>query len=68
VRNTLFALIMLTALDGRSVWVESTAVQIIRTHSAECGAGTGAVIRVGPSALCVKETPEEIREKIRDAQ
>jgi hypothetical protein len=67
-KNALFALILLTQLDGKAVWVESSQVQIIRAQSAECGAGTGAVIRVGSHALCVRETPEEIREKIRDAQ
>ena len=67
-RNALIALILLTQLDGKPVWVESTQVQIIRSQSTECGAGTGAVIRVGQHALCVKETPAEIREKIMEAQ
>jgi uncharacterized protein YlzI (FlbEa/FlbD family) len=68
VRNLLFALIVLTSLDGSPIWVEATQVQIIRVRSAECGAGAGAVIRIGQSTLCVKETSDEIRERIREAQ
>jgi hypothetical protein len=67
-RNLLIALIMLTSLDGSPIWVESTQVQVIRIRSAECGAGAGAVIRIGQTTLCVKETTDEIRDKIRDAQ
>ena len=63
----LLVLIMLTSLDGNSVWVESSQVQVIRTRSSECGAGTGAVIRVGATALCVKESADEVREKIQRA-
>ena len=60
-------LIILTQLDGSPVLVESTQVTIIRVHSHECGAGTGAVIVVGSRALCVKEMPDEIRAKIKEA-
>jgi len=60
-------LILLTALDGKPVWVESTAVVIIRTQSHECQHGHGSVIRVGANALCVRETADEIRQKVRDA-
>lgn len=60
----LFSLIVLTQLNGQPVLVESTQIVIIRSQSSECGVGTGAVIRVGSSALCVKETPEQIRDKI----
>jgi hypothetical protein len=63
----LFALMLLTALDGKPVWVESTAVVIIRTQSNECQKGHGSVIRVGSMGLCVRETPDEIRAKIKDA-
>jgi hypothetical protein len=64
----LLALILLTQLNGTPVWVESTAVVIIRSQSQECGQGHGAVIRVGATALCVRETPDQIRKKIEDAQ
>ena len=62
------ALIMLTALDGTPVWVESTAVQVIRPSTAHCKSGHGAAIRVTSMALCVRETPEEIRGKLKDAK
>jgi hypothetical protein len=60
-------LILLTALDGKPVWVESTAVVIIRTQSHECQHGHGSVIRVGTNALCVRESADQIREKIKGA-
>jgi len=59
---------MLTALDGTPVWVESTAVQVIRPSTAHCKSGHGAAIRVTSMALCVRETPEEIRVKLKDAK
>jgi hypothetical protein len=64
-RNVLFSLILLTSIDGKPIWVESTAVVVIRAQSHECASGHGAVIRVGSNALCVRETPDEIREKVR---
>jgi hypothetical protein len=64
----LLALIILTSLDGSHVWVESTAVQIIRRHTQECKHGHGSVIRVTGAALCVRETPEQIKEKIERAK
>ena len=63
---SLWALIVLTQLNGQPVLVESSQIVVIRSQSSECGIGTGAVIRVGNSALCVKETPEQIREKIME--
>jgi hypothetical protein len=59
------SMIALTALDGSPIWVESSAVVIIRTQSHECKAGHGSVIRVGGSGLCVKESPEQIKELIK---
>lgn len=64
-RGTVISLIMLTALDGSPVWVEATQIQIIRIGSTECGPNTGAVIRVGLTTLCVKETQDTVREKIK---
>jgi hypothetical protein len=61
------ALILLTSIDGKPVWVESTAVVVIRTQSHECQSGHGSVIRVGANALCVRETPDQIREAIKNA-
>lgn len=67
----LLALIMLTALDGTPVWVESTAIQIIRparTGNKQCGESVGAGIRIGTTSLCVRETPEQIQRQIKDAR
>lgn len=66
-RKFLFSLIVLSGLDGSPIWVESTQVIIIRTHSKECGPGAGAVIRVGPNALCVRETESVIRRRVYEA-
>lgn len=61
----IFVLVVLTALDGSPILVESTQVQIIRVHSKECGPGAGAVVRIGSTTLCVKETQEEVRDKVK---
>ena len=67
-RNALAAFILLTLLDGKPVWVESTAVTIIREGHAQCAAANVTAIKVGSNALCVKETSEMIRQKIQDAE
>jgi hypothetical protein len=61
------ALILLTSIDGKPIWVESTAVVIIRTQSHECQTGHGSAILVGARGLCVRETPDQIREAIKNA-
>lgn len=69
-RRLLFTMIMLTSLDGTPVWVESSQIIVIRPQremGGECKEGTGAAIRIGAKGLCVRETPDEIREKIRNA-
>lgn len=60
----LYALIMLTTLDGKPVYVESSQVQIVR-HSLDCSHGTATAVSVGGRALCVKESLDEIRERVR---
>lgn len=65
-RNALLALIMLTQLDGNPIWVESSAIVIIKPSFKQCHGG-GAAIRVNGTGLCVKETADEVREK-RDAK
>lgn len=64
------ALIMLTSLDGGPIWVESSAVVIIRpAHGGkQCAATVGAAVRIGSTGLCVRETAEEIRKKIEGAK
>jgi hypothetical protein len=63
-----FSFILLTSTNGDPVWVESTSVDIIRTHTVQCHEKHGAVIRIGATTLCVKETPDQIQEKIRNAE
>lgn len=66
----LLALIMLTALDGSPIWVESTQIVIIRParENRQCGETVGAGIRVGAATLCVRETPYEIEKRVREAK
>jgi len=65
----MLALVMLTQLDGNPVWVESTAVQAIRPAiRSHCQVPHGSAIRLSGIGLCVRETPDEIREKVRSAK
>jgi uncharacterized protein YlzI (FlbEa/FlbD family) len=57
-------MIMLTQPGGNIVYIETQHLAIIKTH---CQGGPGSVISVGGKELCVKETPDQIREKIKDA-
>lgn len=59
-----FSLIMLTQLDGTPIWVESSVVQVIRPATQQCRQMKGSGIQVGAVALCVRETPEEIKAKV----
>lgn len=61
--------IVLTLLDGRSVWVESTHIQSIRAPDGHCAHGAHSIVRfdAGGGILCVKETPAEIRNTIEGA-
>ena len=66
----LWALILLTQLDGQPIWVESTQIVVIRAarpESRQCEEHVGAAIRIGTVGICVRETPEQIRQKIREA-
>ena len=58
------SLILLTTLDGKPVWVESTQIQIVR-HSLDCSHGQATALSVGGRALCVKETIDEVRDKVK---
>lgn len=55
---------MFTTLDGKPVWVESTQVLIVR-QSLDCARGSATTILVGGKPLCVKETVDEVREKVK---
>ena len=65
-RRVMVMLILLTQLDGNPVWVESKAIQAIRPSrdSGQCRYGGGSALRLSAIGLCVKEKPDEIREKI----
>lgn len=63
----LFALIMLTQLDGSPIWVESRQVSIIRQSTKQCQAARASGIQIGSVAMCVRETPDQIREKLKAA-
>jgi uncharacterized protein YlzI (FlbEa/FlbD family) len=63
-RNALYALIMLTQLDGNIIWIETAHLSIIKTH---CHGKPGTVISVGGRELCVRETVDQVREKVKNA-
>lgn len=60
----IFALILLSTLDGKPVWVESTQVAIVR-QSLDCAHGQATAIMVQGKPLCVKEPISEVREKVK---
>ena len=70
----LLALIMLTQLDGNPVWVESSAIVIVKqSHTGlkperQCHGAAKSAIRIGTMGLCVIETPEQIRKKIDESK
>ena len=69
--TTLLVFIVLTALDGSPMWVESDDIQIIRParlKQAQCEKSAGSGIRVGANGMCVRETPEQILELIHASQ
>ena len=63
----MFSLILLTQLDGGPIWVETKAIQAIRPsrEGGQCHHGGGSAIRLSSLGLCVRETPDEVRELIR---
>jgi uncharacterized protein YlzI (FlbEa/FlbD family) len=63
--NLLFGLIMLTQPGGNVIWIDTHHLAIIKTH---CQGKPGSVIAVGGRELCVRETPDEIRQKIREVK
>lgn len=64
----LLALIMLTQLDGNPIWVEHSMVHIIKPHETgrhpTCPHNTGTAITVGPRGLCLKETVDQVCDKV----
>ena len=59
---------MLTQLDGSPIWVESTAILILKPSETgpkrQCSEPAASAISVAGRGLCVKDTPQQIREKI----
>jgi uncharacterized protein YlzI (FlbEa/FlbD family) len=66
-REAALVFILLTQLDGSPIWVESTAITIIRPPTKECHHAHGSALATqGGRALCVKESPEQIQTKVRE--
>jgi len=63
----LLAFIILTSLDGSPIYVESNQVQIIRQATKQCHSARGSGVQIGSVSLCVRETPDQIREKVQKA-
>ena len=60
------ALLTLTAPDGRLITLDLTTGMVIVpiTNEAHCARGSNAVVTLGNKTICVRETPEQIRNKI----
>jgi hypothetical protein len=58
----------LTAPDGRPITLDlSTGLVIVPiTGQAHCAHGSNAVVTLGTKTICVRETPEQIRNKINE--
>jgi hypothetical protein len=63
---SLAGLLTLTAPDGRPITFDLTTGMVIVpiSNEAHCARGSQAVITLGAKTICVRETPEEIRNKI----
>ena len=62
----LSSFITLTSPDGRPITFDlSTGMVIVPiTSEAHCARGSHAVITLGAKTICVRETPEQIKEMI----
>jgi hypothetical protein len=63
----LLTLLTLTAPDGRPITLDLTTGLVIVpiTSQAHCAHGSHAVVTLGSKTICVRETPEEIEEKMK---
>ena len=59
-KHVLLALVILTQLDGSPIRVDSEQIIIIKGKSLGCPHGTGAVVQVAGTPLCVRETDKQI--------
>lgn len=66
----LFAVLLLTMPDGTPVWVQPGSL-MLRNASDEpqdgCAIGARTVVRVQGAVFCVKETAQQIIDKLGDA-
>lgn len=67
-RSALFAFIVLTALDGTPLYVETSQIAIMRDSHSQCQGRQATALRIAGRGLCVVESPEAILKKIRDAK
>ena len=61
-----FSALVLTAPDGRPITLDlATGMVIVPvTNESHCARGSHSVITLGSKTICVRESPEEIRNKI----
>ena len=64
--SAVLSLLTLTAPDGRAISLDLTTGLVIVpiTNEAHCARGSNAVVTLGNKSICVRETPEQIRNKI----
>ena len=64
----LLALIMLTQLDGSPIYIEHSAIYVVNPSEAgkhrQCPPDAGTVIVVGTRGLCLRESVDEVCDKI----
>jgi hypothetical protein len=64
----LYSILTLTAPDGRLISFDLVTGMIIVpiTNEAHCARGSQSVVTLGTRSICVRETPEEIRNRINE--
>jgi hypothetical protein len=62
------ALLTLTAPDGRPITFDLITGMVIVpvTGEAHCAHGSHSVVTLGAKTICVRETPDEIKSRIRE--
>jgi hypothetical protein len=62
----ILSVLTLTAPDGRPITFDLTTGMVIVpvSNEAHCAHGSHAVVTLGAKTICVRETPEQIRNKI----
>ena len=64
-----FGLLVLTSPDGRPITLDLSSGLVIvpLTSEAHCARGSNAVVTFGNKSICVRETSEQIRNKIDES-